>query len=150
MPSWLNFIIRVTTLRVKTNNILFIHPPVVRPCEPPPGIARLCGTLKRHGVDYDIIDANLEGLLFLSQRPLVVRDTWTRRAVTRVERNLKALMQPAAYQNLDRYKQAVYELNRVLTMQGQAGGTEVSLANYQDRHLSPVKSDDLIQAFESP
>ena len=137
-------------MRVKTNNVLLIHPPVVRPCEPPPGIARLCGALKRHGVDYDIIDANLEGLLFLSQRPLVVRDTWTRRAVARVERNLEALMQPTAYQNLDRHKQAVFELNRVLTMQDRSGSAEVSLANYQDRHFSPVKSDDLIQAFESP
>jgi hypothetical protein len=137
-------------LRLKTNNVLLIHPPVVRPCEPPPGIARLCGALKRHSIDYDIIDANLEGLMFLSQRPLVVRDTWTRRAVSRVERNLEALMQPTAYQNLDRYKQAVYELNRVLTMQDRNGNAEVSLANYQDRHISPVKSDDLIQAFESP
>ena len=135
---------------MKTNKVLLIHPPVVRPCEPPPGIARLCGALTRHGVDYDIIDANLEGLLFLSQRPLVVRDTWTRRAVARVERNLEALMQPTAYQNLDRYKQAVFELSRVLAMQGGTGSAGVSLANYQDRHFSPVKSDDLIQAFESP
>jgi hypothetical protein len=135
---------------VKTNNVLLIHPPVVRPCELPPGIARLCGALKRHGVGYDIIDANLEGLLFLSQRPLVVRDTWTRRAVARVKRNLEALTQPTAYQNLDRYKQAVYELNRVLTMQDPHGSTEVSLANYQDHHFSPVKSNDLIQTFESP
>jgi hypothetical protein len=135
---------------VKTNKVLLIHPPVVRPCEPPPGIARLSGALKRHGVEYDIIDANLEGLLFLSQRPLEARDTWTRRAAARVERNLEVLMQPAAYRNPDRYKQAVFELNRVLTMQDRSGSTEVSLANYQDRNLSPVKSGDLIRAFESP
>ncbi len=130
--------------------VLLIHPPVVRPCEPPPGIARLAGALTRHGVGYDIIDANLEGLLFLCQRPLAVRDTWTRRAVARVERNLEALMQPAAYRNLDRYKQAVFELNRVLAMQDFSGSTEVSLANFQNRDLSPVKSSDLIRAFESP
>jgi hypothetical protein len=135
---------------VKTNKVLLIHPPVVRPCEPPPGIARLAGALKRHGVEYDIIDANLEGLLFLSQRGLVVRDTWTRRAVARVERNLEILMQPVAYRNLDRYKQAVFELNRVLALQDRPGSTTVSLANYQDRNLSPVKSGDLIRAFESP
>jgi radical SAM superfamily enzyme YgiQ (UPF0313 family) len=35
-------------------------------------------------------------------------------------------------------------------MQDRTRSTEVSLANYQDRYLSPVKSDDLIQAFESP
>ena len=137
-------------LRIKTNKVLLIHPPVVRPCEPPPGIARLSGALKRHGVGYEIIDANLEGLLFLSQRPLEARDTWTRRAVARVDRNLGALMKPATYRNLDRYKQAVFELNRVLNLQDQSGNTEVSLANYQDRNLSPVKSSDLIRAFESP
>ena len=135
---------------MKTNKVLLIHPPVVRPCEPPPGIARLSGALKRHGVEYDIIDANLEGLLSLSQRHLEGRDTWTRRAVARVERNLEVLMQPAGYRNLDRYKQAVYELNRVLRMQDRSGGTEVSLANFQDRNLSPVKSGDLIRAFEFP
>ncbi len=127
-----------------------IHPPVVRPCEAPPGIARLAGALKRHGVEYEIIDANLEGLLFLSQQPLEARDTWTRRAVARVERNLEVLRQPAVYRNLDRYKQAVFEMNRVLAMQGRSGSSEVSLANYQDRNLSPVKSGDLIRAFEFP
>ena len=123
---------------------------MVRPCEPPPGIAKLSGALKRHGVEYDIIDANLEGLLFLCQRALAARDTWTRRAVARVDLNLEALMLPSTYRNLDRYKQAVYELNRVLHLQDRSGSTAVSLANYQDRNLSPVKSGDLIQAFESP
>ena len=123
---------------------------MVRPSEPPPGIARLAGALTRHGVEYDIIDANLEGLLFLCQRPLAVHDTWTRRAVARVERNLEALMQPIAYRNLDRYKQAVFELSRVLAMQDFSGSTEVSLANFQNRDLSPVKSSDLIRAFETP
>ena len=137
-------------MRVNGNQILLIHPPVVRPCEPPPGIAKLAGALKQYGVEYDIIDANLEGLLFLTQRPLQARDTWTRRAVTRTKHNLAALRKPATYANLDRYKQAVYELNRVLMMQDGAGNTEVSLANYQDSHLSPVKSRDLIRAFENP
>jgi hypothetical protein len=59
-------------------------------------------------------------------------------------------MLPSTYRNLDRYKQAVFELNRVLHLQDRSGSTAVSLANYQDRNLSPVKSGDLIQAFESP
>jgi hypothetical protein len=148
--SWLNYYLWDNTLRLKPKEILFIHPPVVRPCEPPPGIAKLAGVLKRYGVEYDIMDANLEGLLFLLRRPMIARDTWTRRAIARVERNLEVLMQPAGYRNLDRYKQAVYELNRVLRMQDRSGGTEVSLANFQDRNLSPVKSGDLIRAFEFP
>ena len=137
-------------MRVNRRKVLLIHPPVVRPCEPPPGIAKLAGALKSYGVEYDIIDANLEGLLILLQRPLTARDTWTRRAVARVERNLEVLKQPAAYRNLDRYKQAIYELNRILVMQDRSGSTEVNLANYQDRDLSPVKSGDLIRAFKFP
>ena len=142
--------IRVIELGMKSKKVLLIHPPVVRPCEPPPGIARLAGMLKRHGVEYDIIDANLEGLLFLCGQPLDAQDTWTRRAVARVERNWEALMRPSTYRNLDRYKQAVFELNRVLALQSKAGSIEAGLANYQDRKLSPVQSDDLIRAFESP
>ena len=135
---------------MNTRKVLLIHPPVIRPCEPPPGIAKLAGALKRHSIEYNIIDANLEGLQFICQSPLAAHDTWTRRAVTRVGRNLEALMQTAAYQNLDRYKQAVFELNRVLTMQDRSVSHEVSLANYQDRNLSPVMSNDLIRAFEFP
>jgi hypothetical protein len=135
---------------VNANQILLIHPPVVRPCEPPPGIAKLAGALKRYRMETDIIDANLEGLLFLVQRPLHARDTWTRRAVRRAKRNLAALSNSTTFGNLDRYKQAVYELNRVLMMQDGAGNTEVSLANYQDSRLSPVKSSDLIRAYEYP
>jgi hypothetical protein len=137
-------------MRANPNKVLLIHPPVVRPCEPPPGLAKLTGALKQHGVEYNIIDANLEGLLFLCQSSFFADDTWTRRAVARVERNLQALMQPAAYGNPDRYKQAVFELNRVLAMQNFSGDSEVSLANFQDRDRSPVKSSDLIRAFESP
>jgi hypothetical protein len=37
-----------------------------------------------------------------------------------------------------------------LTLQDRSGSTAVTLANYQDRNLSPVKSGDLIGAFESP
>ncbi|MFA6414018.1 MAG: radical SAM protein [Syntrophales bacterium] len=55
------------------NNLLLIHPPVSKPCEPPAGIARLAGALREHGVSCTVIDANVEGLHFLlnSQR---VRD----------------------------------------------------------------------------
>ena len=52
------------------NNLLLIHPPVSKPCEPPAGIARLAGALREHGISCTVIDANIEGMHFLlnSQR----------------------------------------------------------------------------------
>ena len=43
--------------------MILIHPPVAKPCEPPAGIAKLCGVLNQHRVKYRVLDANLEGLL---------------------------------------------------------------------------------------
>jgi len=45
--------------------MIFIYPPVVKPCEPPAGIAKLCGALNHHRIKYSVLDANLEGLLSL-------------------------------------------------------------------------------------
>ncbi|MGB5984387.1 MAG: hypothetical protein WBG37_03710, partial [Desulfobacterales bacterium] len=43
--------------------VLLIHPPVAKPCEPPSGIARLAAVLEARGVHSCIWDANLEALL---------------------------------------------------------------------------------------
>ena len=60
--------------------MLPIHPPVAKPCEPPAGIAKLCGALSSHEVAVDVLDANLEGLLSLLRDPVLPSpDTWTRR-----------------------------------------------------------------------
>ena len=45
--------------------IILIYPPVAKPCEPPAGIARLSGMLAGLGVEHRLLDANLEGLLYL-------------------------------------------------------------------------------------
>jgi hypothetical protein len=132
------------------NRVLLIHPPVVRPCEPPPGVARLAGALKRAGVDYEVVDANIEGLLYLLMCPVDAQDTWTRRAVSHLEQNMAAMRAPATYAGVDRYGQVVSELNRVLAKQAEAAGIHLQLANYQDPKRSTVNSRDLISAFESP
>ena len=41
--------------------MLLINPPVVKPCEPPAGIARLSMALKSRGIDCRLYDANLAG-----------------------------------------------------------------------------------------
>ncbi|MFH0729718.1 MAG: radical SAM protein [Pseudomonadota bacterium] len=132
------------------NRVLLIHPPVVRPSEPPPGLARLAGALKRADVDCEVVDANIEGLLYLLRCPIDAKDTWTRRAVSHLAQNLTAMQSPATYAGIDRYGQVVSELNRVLAQQVKAMGFQIQLANYQDPKRAPVNSRELIAAFESP
>jgi hypothetical protein len=133
--------------------MLLIYPPVAKPSEPPAGIARLSGALEHHGVKHRVLDANLEGLLHLLRRlhrPDRPTDTWTIRAVRNCARNLASLKDQGIYRNVDRYKRAVLDLNRLLEMSVGDGHTTVGLANYQHDELSPLRSGDLIRAAEDP
>src|SRR5512145_1840566 len=102
--------------------MLLIFPPVARPCEPPAGIARLCGALKSRGIECRLLDANLEALLWLLGEPLAGDDTWTRRAVGNRDRHLEALRDPATYGSPDRYVRSVRDLNRILNVAGRGKG----------------------------
>jgi len=130
--------------------VLLIHPPVAKPSEPPPGIASLHGSLNRHLVRCDLLDANLEGLLYLLKQPGKPSDRWTERAFRNISRNLSAVRKPLTYRNLDRYKRAVVDLNRALEMSSQSTGARLSLANYQHLKLSPLESSNLLRAAENP
>ncbi|MDD5722218.1 MAG: radical SAM protein [Syntrophales bacterium] len=130
--------------------MFLINPPVVRPCEPPAGIARLLGTLKGHGVHCRVLDANLEGLMSLLECPSGSDDTWSRRALRHLHANLSALLHRDIYRHTGRYTQAVKEINRVLDLAAHPRGVQLGLANYQDGALSPLRSSDLIGASEKP
>jgi hypothetical protein len=132
-----------------SEHVLLIFPPVAKPCEPPAGIALLSGALTAHNIAHTLLDANLEGMLDLLKKPFAPIDTWTRRAFRNLSRNLSSLKSWQTYQNIDTYKRAVLDINRVLNM---AGGEEVriSLADYTDARLSPVKSQDLLFAAQHP
>jgi radical SAM superfamily enzyme YgiQ (UPF0313 family) len=130
--------------------MLLINPPVVRPCEAPAGIARLAGYLKSRGRFCRLVDMNLEGLLALVKNPdsqATSPDTWTRRALKNRLIHLKHLTSWAGYGRIDPYGSAVRSLNQVLAT-GSAGC--VTLANYEDPLLSPVRSTDLLQAAAEP
>ena len=131
-------------------DILLIHPPVVKPSEPPAGVARLAGALREHGRSYEVVDANIEGLLHLLQGEVPTEDTWTRRAFRHREGNLASLRNGRAFGNIDRYIRAVSELNRVLECVSGPFGTQLSLSNFAQHSCSPVKSSDLIRAAENP
>jgi len=133
--------------------IILIHPPVAKCSEPPAGIARLAACLQANGISHDIIDANLEGILFLlgrASRENAATDRWTVRASKNLERNLAALKNIETYRNPGRYQRAVMDTNRLLNMAGKSRHVDLSLADYRDKNLSPVKSADLFAAAEKP
>jgi radical SAM superfamily enzyme YgiQ (UPF0313 family) len=130
--------------------MILIYPPVVKPCEPPAGIAKLCGALNHHGVRYKVWDANLEGLLSLLKAPPVSLDTWTYRAFRHLSRHLGSLNCWDAYQDDGRYRRAIKDLNRLLEMTARSSRIRLGLANYQHEELSPARSTDLVRAAENP
>ena len=130
--------------------MLLIYPPVVRPCEPPAGIARLCGALRHHGIKYSVLDANLEGLLSLLKTPPESSDTWTKRASRHLAGHVASLNAWDAYKDEGRYRHAIKDLNRLLEMAARPHRVRLGLANYEHEELSPVRSADLIRASEIP
>ncbi|MFH1021224.1 MAG: radical SAM protein [Pseudomonadota bacterium] len=131
--------------------MLLIHPPAAKACEPPAGIARLAGTLRGHGLDCTLLDANMEGQMFLLAAPPPGKDTWSLRAGRNLKDNLTALRSPELYQSPSRYRRAVADVNRVLEQTGKRHHQlALSLANYQEQGLSPLNSADLIRAAENP
>jgi len=130
--------------------MIFIHPPVAKPCEPPGGIAKLAGALKRHRLKYTVLDANLEGLLTLVQGPTVASDRWTVRALRNRRRHLQTLRDPSTYRTPDRYRRAVADINRLVEMAPPQKSVQLSLTNYQDTELSALRSSDLLRASRLP
>jgi len=130
--------------------MLLVHPPVVKPCEAPAGVAKLAGALKYHSIPCSVLDANLEGLLSLLDRAPSRHDTWTKVACRRLPGNLELLTSREGYENFDRYKRAVMGVNRMLETAARSKDIRLSLANYTDQKLSPLRSADLIRAWKNP
>jgi hypothetical protein len=130
--------------------MILIHPPVSKPCEPPAGIARLCGALNHYGIKHRVLDANLEGLLSLLDTPPVSPDTWTSRAFRHLPRHLGLLKSWNAYRDDGRYRRAINDLTRLVEMATRSTHTRVGLANYEHLDLSPARSADLIKSAENP
>ncbi len=126
--------------------MLLINPPVVKPCEPPAGIARLAGALQAAGRSCRLVDCAIEGVLYLLRGEFSPEDTWSRRAVRHLEDNLQRLQDPTLYTHPARYQRAVADVNRALALAGRAHGLSLQLANYQDPQLSPLHSQDLLSA----
>jgi len=130
--------------------MLLIYPPLAKSCEPPAGIAKLSGALNAHGISHQVLDANLEGMLYLLKHPRTASDTWTRRAVKNCTSNIAALHDLRTYQSPDRYSRIVKDVNRVFAVSFKDSGILLGLADYQDQTLSPLRSVDLVAAAKHP
>ena len=128
--------------------MLIIHPPLTKPCEPPASLAYLSSDLKAHGSPCTVVDMNIEGLHFLFDTARPENDTWSRRAFKARDNNIAALGSLDIYSNLDRYKRAVSDLNRILENEGKRFNLQLSFGNYVDRHKSPLRSSDLQRAAQ--
>ncbi len=126
--------------------MLLIFPPVAKACEPPAGIARLAASLRAYDVPCHLLDANLEGQLWLLEHPLPAADTWSRRAVKGSTQNLVSVRDMAVYKNPDRYRRAISDINRVLAISAADTDVTIGLADYRHSILSPLRSADLISA----
>ncbi|MEI6127838.1 MAG: radical SAM protein, partial [Pseudomonadota bacterium] len=131
-------------------SFLLISPPVTKPGEPPAGLAKLSSALAHHGIACRLLDANLEGLLHLMGQSGAAADTWSRRALKHLPASLAALRTRATVKSFDGYTRAVSDTNRVLAVASRCYGARVSLADYHDARLSPVRSADLLQAAGHP
>jgi hypothetical protein len=77
-------------------------------------------------------------------------DAWTRRAAKHWAENLAALRSRDLYRHSDRYRRAVTDLNRLLAAAARPYGVRLSLADYEDEILFPVRSADLLHAAAGP
>lgn len=130
--------------------VVLIHPPVVKPGEPPAGVARLAGALRAAGVGCAVIDANLEGLYFRLGHLLVGKDTWSRRAHRHLDDHLAVLRSADIGRQADRYRRAVADLGRLLDADGRVPDVRAGLADYRDARWSPLRSQDLCRAARNP
>ncbi len=124
--------------------LLLINPPVVRPCEPPAGLARLAGTLAAAGAAVEVWDANLDGLLGLLGQEPGATDTWTRRAARDRAGHLAGLRDGTVFAHPDTYRRAVGDLERLLARLGPAaGGWHPSLTDCLHDRWEPTNRDHL-------
>ncbi|MFN2359199.1 MAG: radical SAM protein, partial [Desulfotignum sp.] len=115
---------------------------------PPAGVAYLAGALADNGILCQVIDAGVDGLLYLISRELIPTDSWSARALKNRDTILADLRDPALYTNQDRYHQRVYDLNKLLTLAVDPR-FKVTLSDYADHHLSSVRSKDLLTSAQT-
>lgn len=133
-------------------DVLLLHPPAVKPAEPPLGVAVLLAHLRRQGLSAAAIDANLQAYLYLLDPQRLIQaagpqpTTALRRALHHAAASLALLRSPAALRSFARYATAVRHLNTALSAWTGASDSErLTLGDYERDDLSPFAPADLEQ-----
>ncbi len=127
---------------------LLLHPPALKPGEPPLGPAILLAALRRHGIDSRVIDANLRAFLYLLQPKRLataagpVLSTAMKRTLRHAPDALALLCSPGALDSFPRYRTAVGYLNRALGLYGESA-ERLTLGDYSHGTLSEFAPADL-------
>ena len=133
--------------------MILIYPPVAKPGEPPAGIARLSGVLASNNINHTVVDANLEALLHIINDThldsAIKYDNWTARSLRNISDNYNSIRDFKTYENLDRYKRAVIDLNHAVESRTDNGACP-GITNYRHNELSPLRSADLLKVAECP
>ncbi len=131
-------------------DVLLIHPPAVKPAEPPPGVAVLLAHLSGEGIAASVIDANIDAYLYLLEERRLAEaagsrvPTALRRAVRHAPGALSLLRGPAGLASFARYAAAARDLNRALSVHRGSGGEErLTLGDYGHGALSEFEPGDL-------
>ncbi len=131
-------------------DVLLLHPPAVKPAEPPLGLGVLLHHLKGQGIAAAAIDANIEAYLTLLD-PARLQEAAGRapgkalqRAIKHAQASLDLLRSPAGARSFARYGTAVHHLNLALSAYGgQSGNERLTLGDYRHEGLSEYSPRDL-------
>ena len=145
-------------------DLLLIHPPVVRPSEPPLGAATLAGFLSDQGLRVEMLDLNVEAFHYLLNPghgptageepppwmegfvPDQALDRFSRRALKNLPAALRELRSPQILRHPDRYRAMIRVLERVLWLRSaRNGGPRVSLTDFRHPQLDPLQRRHLNQ-----
>lgn len=132
--------------------MLLIFPPVAKACEPPAGLARLSGMLSFYDIQHDILDANIEGLLYILEQKIPqekLTDVWSKSAFQNIKKNMDSLKSTFAYENKDRYIKTIRDITHILGILSPKG-CKIGLADYSQENLSPTKTTDLNLVAREP
>ncbi|MCX8022438.1 MAG: radical SAM protein [Syntrophorhabdaceae bacterium] len=92
------------------------------------------------------MDASVEGIHYLLNKPLKATDKWTSKAFRGLKNALQRIKDPSTYLNIDTYRRAVKDINRVVEKSVESDRIKVSLGDYTDKRLSPLSINDLLYA----
>jgi len=116
--------------------MLLIFPPLAKACEPAGGLPILGGALKNHSINYQIVDFNYEGQVFLLQEYFKTHP--------KKKYYLDLIQGNGGYTNYDKYIKVINELTKGLNYTSDKN-TKLTMANYSSSEYDPLNSKDLIE-----